>query len=100
MKKAAGISGENTDVVLDVEKQEGQADAKDVEKIAERREEKVKSGAVAATEEEMRAMTLEALEQYEEQLRKPNIVGPKFREARMIAKRIIREKQAELENES
>ena len=72
----------------------------DVEKVAERREEKVKSGAVAATEEEMRAMTLEALEQYEEQLRKPNIVGPKFREARMIAKRIIREKQAELKNES
>lgn len=72
----------------------------DVEKVAERRAEKVNNGSVAATEDEMRAMTLEALEQYEEQLRKPNMVGPKFREARLIAKRIIREKQAEQESEN
>ena len=60
-----------------------------------KRKEKVANGEVIATEEEMRAMTVEALEQYREQISKPTLVGAGYREARLIAKKILREKQAE-----
>lgn len=60
-----------------------------------KRKEKLANGDVIATEEEMRNMTREALEQYLEQISKPTLTGASYREARLNAKKILREKASE-----
>lgn len=60
-----------------------------------KREERVKEGKEFANEEEMREMTLEALEHYYDEISKPTVVGVKAREARLLCKKVIREKQDE-----
>lgn len=67
----------------------------DLEAAKAKRKEKVESGNAIATEEEMRSMTVEALEKYLEQITKPTLTGAGYREARLTAKKVLREKQAE-----
>ena len=64
----------------------------DLEAAKEKRKEKIASGDTIATEDEMRAMTVEALERYMEQISKPTLTGSSYREARLTAKKILREK--------
>ena len=64
----------------------------DLEAAKEKRKEKIANGDTIATEDEMRAMTVEALERYMEQISKPTLTGASYREARLTAKKILREK--------
>lgn len=66
-----------------------------LEEAKAKRAEKVAKGDAIATEEEMRAMTKEALERYLEEISKPTLTGSSYREARLIAKKILREKENE-----
>lgn len=70
----------------------------DVEAAKTKRKEKIDNGDAIATEEEMRAMTVEALERYLEQIKKPTLTGAGYREARLTAKKVLREKQSENNN--
>ena len=63
----------------------------DAKEAANKRAEKVKSGSVAATEDELRAMTPEALERYYDEISKPTVTGTSFRECRLLCKKIMRE---------
>lgn len=66
-----------------------------LEEAKAKRAEKVAKGDAIATEDEMRAMTKEALERYLEEISKPTLTGSSYREARLIAKKILREKENE-----
>lgn len=63
----------------------------DAKEFANKRAEKVKNGSVAATEEELRAMTPEALEKYYDEISKPTVTGTSFRECRLLCKKIMKE---------
>jgi hypothetical protein len=67
----------------------------DLEEAKAKRAEKLANGSAIATEDEMRAMTKEALERYLEEISKPTLTGSSYREARLIAKKILCEKENE-----
>lgn len=67
----------------------------DYEEQKKVREEKLKKGDVFATEEELRAMSSEALEKYYEQISKPTVTGSRARECRLLCKKIMRENAEE-----
>ena len=65
----------------------------DAKKAEELRKKRVENGNVVATEEELRAMTPQALEQYYEQISKPNVTGAAYRKCRLLCKQIMRENE-------